>query len=109
MQLAFFRQSRRLLGIVPRILVQQQTNLAVSVHFRRNVLSLRQIDELRPKSAGLARFNDKSFYRGFVQLGEILRLRHGCHVIQGELEAELLEFLQNHLPHLSNITIDVIQ
>lgn len=86
------RQSMRLLGIVSRIPVQQQTDLAISVHFR-NVLSLRQIDELRPKSAGLARFNDKSFYRVLVQFGEILRLRHGCHVIQGELEAELLEFL----------------
>lgn len=87
------RQSMRLLGIVSRIPVQQQIDLAISVHFRRNALSLRQIDELRPKSAGLGRFNDKGFYRVLVQLGEILRLRHGCHVIQGELEAELLEFL----------------
>lgn len=91
------RQSMRLLGIVSRILVQQQTDLAISVHFRRNVLSLRQIDELRPKSAGFARFNDKSLYRVLVQLGKILRLRHGCHVIQGKLEAELLEFLQRSL------------
>lgn len=94
----------RLLGIVSRILVQQQTDLVISVHFRRNVLSLRQIDELRPKSTSLARFNDKSFYRVLIQLGEILRLRHGCHVIQGELEAELLEFLQKSLYRISRLT-----
>jgi len=68
--------------------VQQQTDPASSVHFRRGALSLKQTDKLRPKNAGLARLNYKSFYRVLVQLGKIFCLCHSRHVIQGELEAE---------------------
>ena len=51
-------------------------------------LFLMQIDKLCSKNTSLTRFNYKSFQRILVQFGEIFRLCHSRHVIQGELEAD---------------------
>lgn len=70
------------------------SNIQIPVDSRRGVLSLEQIEELRPKNTGLAGFNYKSFYRTLIQLGKIFRLRYSRHVIQGKLEAEFFELLK---------------
>lgn len=49
---------------------------------------------LRLEDASFSGLGDERFHRLRVQLGEILSLYHSRHVIQGELEAELLQLLE---------------